>query len=70
MLQASKIDFVSSPPAVFTYPDEMTAVEHAEWHPGEHITFDQYQKICEMFVLGFFCYFYLLTSVTTSVTNL
>uniref|UniRef100_A0A0M3IKW5 PEHE domain-containing protein n=1 Tax=Ascaris lumbricoides TaxID=6252 RepID=A0A0M3IKW5_ASCLU len=48
MRNASKIDFVSSPPAVFTYPDEMTAVEHAEWHPGEHITFDQYQKICEI----------------------
>uniref|UniRef100_A0A914ZBX9 Uncharacterized protein n=1 Tax=Parascaris univalens TaxID=6257 RepID=A0A914ZBX9_PARUN len=48
MRSASKIDFVSTPPAVFTYPDEMTAVEYAEWHPGEHITFDQYQKICEI----------------------
>ncbi|VDM38506.1 unnamed protein product [Toxocara canis] len=44
----SKIDFVSTPPAVFTYPDETTALEHAEWRPGEHITFDQYQKICEI----------------------
>ncbi|KHN74894.1 hypothetical protein Tcan_09128 [Toxocara canis] len=48
MRNVSKIDFVSTPPAVFTYPDETTALEHAEWRPGEHITFDQYQKICEI----------------------
>ncbi|VDK51292.1 unnamed protein product [Anisakis simplex] len=43
----TRIEFKTTPPAVFTYPDESTASESAEWYPGENITFDQYQKICE-----------------------
>uniref|UniRef100_A0A0N5AKE4 Uncharacterized protein n=1 Tax=Syphacia muris TaxID=451379 RepID=A0A0N5AKE4_9BILA len=44
---ASRIGFSDSPPAVFSYPDESTATEFSEWHPGEDISFEEYQKICE-----------------------
>ena len=44
---ASKIGFSNSPPTVFSYPDENTATEFSEWHPGEDITFEEYQRICE-----------------------
>ncbi|VDD94605.1 unnamed protein product [Enterobius vermicularis] len=42
-----RIGFSNLPPAVFSYPDEATATEFSEWHPGEDITFEEYQQICE-----------------------
>ncbi|VDN59235.1 unnamed protein product [Dracunculus medinensis] len=39
--------FSSDPPNVFTYIDEITAINENQWKPGEEISFDDYRKLCE-----------------------
>ncbi|KAL3990939.1 hypothetical protein ACH3XW_33865 [Acanthocheilonema viteae] len=43
----AKLEFHSSSPTVFTYPDEESAVEKAQWDEGKLITFTVYRELCE-----------------------
>ncbi|VDK68742.1 unnamed protein product [Litomosoides sigmodontis] len=43
----ARLEFQSSLPTVFTYPDEESAVEKAQWDEGELITFTVYRELCE-----------------------
>ncbi|CAG9531445.1 unnamed protein product [Cercopithifilaria johnstoni] len=42
-----RLEFHSSSPTVFTYPDEESAVEKAQWDEGKLITFTVYRELCE-----------------------
>ncbi|VIO89645.1 Uncharacterized protein BM_BM8122 [Brugia malayi] len=43
----AKLGFHSSSPTVFTYPNEESAVEKAQWDEGEQITFTVYRELCQ-----------------------
>uniref|UniRef100_A0A1I8ELE0 Uncharacterized protein n=1 Tax=Wuchereria bancrofti TaxID=6293 RepID=A0A1I8ELE0_WUCBA len=43
----AKLEFHSSSPTVFTYPNEESAVEKAQWDEGEQITFTVYRELCQ-----------------------
>ncbi|EFO27864.1 hypothetical protein LOAG_00607 [Loa loa] len=43
----ARLEFHSSSPTVFTYPDEESAVEKAQWDEGKQITFTVYRELCE-----------------------
>uniref|UniRef100_A0A0R3RTP7 Protein KAKU4-like n=1 Tax=Elaeophora elaphi TaxID=1147741 RepID=A0A0R3RTP7_9BILA len=43
----ARLEFHSSSPTVFTYPDEESAVEKAQWDEGKLITFTVYRELCE-----------------------
>ncbi|VDK66133.1 unnamed protein product [Onchocerca ochengi] len=43
----ARLEFHSSSPTVFTYPDEESAVEKAQWDEGKQITFSVYRELFE-----------------------
>uniref|UniRef100_A0A915PI36 Uncharacterized protein n=1 Tax=Setaria digitata TaxID=48799 RepID=A0A915PI36_9BILA len=46
-VRETKLEFHSSSPTVFTYPDEESAVEKAQWDEGKQITYSLYRELCK-----------------------